>query len=382
MKIGLVCYPYPPYSHHHFKSDYGVGISSALTDLGHEVIVFTQASDVRIEKSQLPKNLRISRIPLWFPRNRVGEGPMELSFRAISRIRSENLDIVHSVWGMEGLGIALLKKILRVPFVNTFHSAFDKEFKHTNSFWEKVYAFNFRAQERIIARFSDHSICICRPLYEKISKLNRNCSMVPHGIDANFWANTSKNKKHTGKIMLMYLGAIVPWKGVHNLINCTDFIDEEYRKKIEIVIAGRISGIYNRQDYKMYITKLIEKHRDIVRYIGYVNPMELPHLYESIDIYVHPVEYMTASTAVLEAMACGIPSIVTGVGGAVDYLEHMKTGMLVQPSAQSIAEAIVYLIENEKLREKLGKNAQKRSLKEFDWSVIGPEIVKIYESLI
>jgi glycosyltransferase involved in cell wall biosynthesis len=338
----LACYPYPPHTHHHLKSDYGAGISSALADLGHEVIVFTQANDAKIEDVQVPKNLHISRIPLWFPRNRVGEGPTELSFRAISKIRSEKLDVVHSVWGLEGCGIALFRKFLNIPLVNTFHSAFDEEFKHTTSFWEKVYAFNFGAQEKIVARLADYSICVCSPLYEKISKFSKNCGMLPHGIDANFWINASKNKKRTEKIRLMYLGAVVPWKGVHNLINCIDFVDEEHRKKIEMVIAGRISGIYNGQDYEIYITKLIKKYRDVVRYIGYVNPVELPNLYEGIDIYVHPVEYMTASTAILEAMACGIPSIVTKVGGAVDYIEHMETGMLVQPNAQNLAEAIVY----------------------------------------
>lgn len=206
-----------------------------------------------------------------------------------------------------------------------------------------------------------------------LTKPNKNIiSSEPKAV-----AQKNSNEKHR----LLYIGAIVPWKGVHNLINALDYIDSAYRKNIEVILAGNISGTYKGMSYKEYIFSLIRKNKGIIRYVGYIEPNKLPKLYQQIDLHVHPVYYMTASTSLLETMACGIPAIVTKVGGAVDYVDHNKTGLLIEQDIKALSNAISYLIDDEQLRRKLGRRAQKKSFKEFDWGVIAPKIINIYEGL-
>ena len=88
------------------------------------------------------------------------------------------------------------------------------------------------------------------------------------------------------------------------------------------------------------------------------------------------------SYTLLESMACGTPIICTDVGGAKDYLVHMKNAYIIKPqNVEELLSAIEYLMNNSDKREELKHNALKEIIN-HDWSTIGPKYLEIYNKLL
>ena len=102
-------------------------------------------------------------------------------------------------------------------------------------------------------------------------------------------------------------------------------------------------------------TVLFAGHRhDAARLAGAFDVFALASLYEGLSI------------ALLEAMALGTPAVVTDVGGLPEVVEHGRQGMVVRPGdPRGLADAIVALLEDADLRERLGRECKRRAA-EFD----------------
>lgn len=111
------------------------------------------------------------------------------------------------------------------------------------------------------------------------------------------------------------------------------------------------------------------------------NTSTVASYYQAADIYLHAAFVDNFPTTVLEALACGIPVIATAVGGIPEQVKSLKipefglpgyspgeaTGILVPPQdASAMARAINVLLDDEALRNRLGKNAAKDAHNRFD----------------
>jgi len=105
-----------------------------------------------------------------------------------------------------------------------------------------------------------------------------------------------------------------------------------------------------------------------VRFIPFQkNPADVARFYQAADIYVHAARADTFPNAVLEALACGTPVVATAVGGIPEQIEQGKTGFLVPPGdARSMTQAILELLENDQLRERIGKAAAESAQLRFN----------------
>jgi phosphatidylinositol alpha-1,6-mannosyltransferase len=77
----------------------------------------------------------------------------------------------------------------------------------------------------------------------------------------------------------------------------------------------------------------------------------------------------------LEAAACEVPSVAGATGGVADAVVDGETGLLVDPLDEAaLADALVRLLGDPALRERLGRQGRRRILEEFSWARLG-EIV-------
>ncbi len=121
------------------------------------------------------------------------------------------------------------------------------------------------------------------------------------------------------------------------------------------------------------------------RFVGYVRDgEEVARYYQAADMYIHAAKADTFPNSVLEALACGIPVVATAVGGIPEQVRPLAglgagapdlerhgpddaTGVLVAAGdAQDMARSLVALVRDERLRERLGANAQDDARKRFD----------------
>jgi len=118
---------------------------------------------------------------------------------------------------------------------------------------------------------------------------------------------------------------------------------------------------------------------DFVHFVGFQNDIR-PVLWTA-DVFVHVPTYFPegVSVAVLEAMAAGLPVIATPVGGIPEVVRDGETGLLVPPNDhKALAEAILKLRQDEGLRTKLGKQAQKWAQENHDVRRLPERVVQVY----
>lgn len=111
---------------------------------------------------------------------------------------------------------------------------------------------------------------------------------------------------------------------------------------------------------------------------GGVHGDDLVAAYQEADIFFHPAHMLAGSTAVNEAMACGLPMVVSDVPGARDYVDDECAELAPPGDADAHADAIVRLANDPDRRQRMGAHAEQRS-REFDIPAIARELLAVYE---
>ena len=119
-------------------------------------------------------------------------------------------------------------------------------------------------------------------------------------------------------------------------------------------------------DYADRLSKLAQelKIADRVHIVGFQDPVQ-PFL-AALDLYVHPALMEGFGIAVVEAMAMGKAVVATTTGGLPEVVAQGETGLLVPPGdAESLAAAVVSLLEDKVRREQMGRNGKAHAQDRF-----------------
>ena len=111
---------------------------------------------------------------------------------------------------------------------------------------------------------------------------------------------------------------------------------------------------------------------------------ELVKVYQSADIFVNPVIWEEPFGLVnIEAMATGLPVISSKVGGITEIVVEGETGLLIPPNnIQALVEAIERLLDDEKLRVKMGKEGRRRVERFFTWETHVNKLISLYNKMV
>jgi glycosyltransferase involved in cell wall biosynthesis len=108
--------------------------------------------------------------------------------------------------------------------------------------------------------------------------------------------------------------------------------------------------------------------RGHLEFLGYVPDDSLPALYASATVVVAPSLYDSFPFTVLEAMASGAAIVSSRVGGIPEAIRNGEEGILVEVgSADELANALVALLKDPELRQRLGSRARSTAMTRFTW---------------
>jgi glycosyltransferase involved in cell wall biosynthesis len=108
-----------------------------------------------------------------------------------------------------------------------------------------------------------------------------------------------------------------------------------------------------------------------VRFSGKVPHDLLPAYLAACDVYVQPSRVETMGRAVCEAAACARPAVVTRAGGLPEIVVDDETGMVVpEEDAAALSAALLRVLSDKALRERLGQAAADRARRLFGWETI------------
>jgi len=227
----------------------------------------------------------------------------------------------------------------------------------------------------LLAKFADkvivHSAKVkgCR----LISKLpDYKVEIVPHGEFA-FFAQSGEVVEKGGRTILFF-GRIVPYKGIEYLIQAGKIIEKQIAD-VSITIAGE-------GDWTNYEKQIVGDNHFIV-HNRFIPDNEVAQLFQKASLVVLPYTYGSQTGVVSIAATFKKPAIVTDVGNFAEIVEHGRTGLVIPPrDANALAEAIIKLLADDKLRQQMGNNAYNLVKERFSWDGIAKRTLEVYEKAI
>ncbi|MBN1551765.1 glycosyltransferase family 4 protein [bacterium] len=180
--------------------------------------------------------------------------------------------------------------------------------------------------------------------------------VIPGGVDAEQFAAQPIKRQNNQPVNILMAGR-----------------SDDRRKGFEIFEDAIISLKKQYPFINAYVTDpRSEFNSPVINSKGWIDRKDIPKLYQSMDIIVCPSLWPEPFGLVpLEAMACGIPVVVSDTGGMHYTVDHMKTGIRIEPgSSLQLVKALRTLIENPSLRDSMGKAGRQRVLTHFNWSQI------------
>jgi len=189
---------------------------------------------------------------------------------------------------------------------------------------------------------------------------SKKISVIPNGIDLDLYKPVKKTL--TGKKTFGMQSRLVPVKDHVTFLEAFSIVYKNSPdKNCSLKIAG--DGEYRRA---LADKAAALKLGDTVEFTGMIAERDLPDFLSSLDIYVHASLGETMSTAIMQAMACGLPVIASDVMGINNMIEDGRTGILVPPKdAAALAKAMELLIGDEERRTAMSLSARQYAEKKF-----------------
>lgn len=209
--------------------------------------------------------------------------------------------------------------------------------------------------------------------------------VVPNGVDVGIFTKSytaeeiASLRKSFGfaedaKITITASRLVVK-NGVGDVIKALNLLPENY--------CFCVCGVGELEVSLKGLVKELDLEKRVI-FLGYKSHAELPKILKSCDIFIRPSITEGLGNSFLEAMASGLPTLGTLVGGIPDFLTDNITGFACEPkNAESIARAI-YKAGNLSQEEKnrLHQNAMKIINEKYNWEYIAMRMDYIFNKLI
>ena len=179
--------------------------------------------------------------------------------------------------------------------------------------------------------------------------------------------------------VILYVGRIMQIKGVLELMRAVIDLED---KHIKLMIMGSAnSGKRAFSAYERKVRRLAAQNKDRIIFTGYVDNSEVYKYAATADVQCLPtLVEEAAGLVILEAMAEGLPLIVTKSGGVTEYVDD-STALIIEKEnvTENLKKAILYMKENPEVRRQMSENGKIQSRK-YDEQVYYTDFVKtVYE---
>ena len=122
---------------------------------------------------------------------------------------------------------------------------------------------------------------------------------------------------------------------------------------------------------------------DRVHFGGHVGQKDLPRWYHMADLYISPSHVDGSSVTLMEALACGLPCLVSDIPGNREWIEDGINGWLFRDGdVNDLAEKILYAIKNRESFEAIGKAARRTAEQKADWKKNFGKLLEAYDLIM
>ena len=227
--------------------------------------------------------------------------------------------------------------------------------------------------------------------YERACQIPVKTHLLKNAIDvARFNQSVPEEQKQSIRsrlglseqdFVILYVGRIMEIKGVLELMQAVIGLKDAH---IKLMIMGSAnSGKWAFSSYERKVKKLAAQNRDRIIFTGYVDNEEVYQYASVAHVQCLPTLVEEAAGLVLlEAMAGGLPLIVTKTGGVMEYVDS-DTALLIEREkvVEELQKAILYLKAHPEVRKQMSEKAKMESRK-YSEAIYFENFVKIIDDIM
>lgn len=376
MKILIISHEYPPIG--------GGGANACLfltrefAGQGHRVTVITAQFAELPAREKTEEGACIIRVPCRRKNKEKSSFAEMFSYllsawkKADALLKRNKYDICLVFFGIPSGPLALhLKKKYRLPYVVRFGGGdipgAQKRFKYLYKILAPVI--------RKIWKNASHLIANSEGLKGRALAFESRYAVdiIENGVDNRFFAPADRGKE-TDRITILFVSRLIEGKGLQYLIpelsRIRECVYQSTGREIELVIVG--DG-----PYRAALEELTAKMEvcGLVRFEGRKDKEQVRQYYQAADIFVLPSLSEGMPNVVLEAMASGLPIVMTPCEGS----KELVTDNGIIASQEALPNALIRLCDDEQERLVMGQNSLRRVETCFRWESIGKRYLSILE---
>ena len=345
-------------------------LSTGMVSRGHSVVCYNRRghhiSGEKFDTEKLSEfqGVVLKDVPTI---QKKGLAALTSSFFASVRAAFGKYDVVH--FHAEGpCAMLWLPKLFGKRCIATVHGL-DHQRSKWGSFASKYILFG----EKCAVRFADEIIVLSKNVQDYfLSTYSRQTVFIPNGVNkaevlpADMISdNYSVNKDS----YILYLGRLVPEKGVHYLIDAFKQITTDKK----LIIAG---GSSDTSEYEQQLRSLAEDDDRII-FTGFVQGQLLCELYSNAYIYVLPSDLEGMPLSLLEAMSYGNCCLTSDIPECAEVTQEFGV-TFPKGDVKALADKLQYLCDNSDIVGKYKENAADYITNKYSWSSIIDRTLELY----
>lgn len=252
---------------------------------------------------------------------------------------------------------------------------------------------HFIPKEEIVKGFG-HMIGVSefvKEEYMKACNLPVKAHVLKNAIDVERFSRTvSEEQKRSIRkklglsekdFVILYVGRIMEIKGVLELMQAVTSLKNQH---IKLLIMGSANfGKWAFSSYERKVKKLTKENKERIIFTGYVDNAEVYQYASVADVQCVPTLVEEAAGLVLlEAMAEGLPLIVTKSGGVMEYVNKDTAWSIERGNiVEDLKSAICYMKEHPEARKLMSENAKIKS-KKYDETIYYKSFVELIDNIM
>ncbi len=210
-------------------------------------------------------------------------------------------------------------------------------------------------------------------------RFRAHCSVVP-----NFTLLPAAYRKHqepTDCVRVFYIGNLGAGKGIYDILEAARRLKDQAAAPFQVVLAGPFN---DRQEEQRVRAMIVDYHLgETIIFLGTVYDGKKEAAFLQADVFVLPSYSEGMPQSLLEAMAYGLPVVVSNVGGIPEVVRDGQEGLMIKPGdIDELCRALKQLIESVECRQRMGAAARHRMAAHHTVEIYLRQLQELYDSVL
>ena len=366
------------------------GLARELAALGHRITLIAASADRAPTTRQLEsQGIRLILTPGWFHRRlrNGGVSPEDVVVR-LAHVMSHAYDLIHASEHRPAgsLPAIVARARHRSKYVSDWADLWGRDGIASERTWvmRLLLGRSESFAESRIHRAADAVTAVCSDLYSRAAKLGIPRSRLlrlPNGADTELFRPTANKVAARGKLAVPAGAKLLIYAGYAPID--MDLIWDAFRlvcvrrRDVYLLMTGRIWPLPDS----------LRPHAEHVIQVGFLPPESYAEALACGDVMLLPYRNNSRNRGrwpgkLAFYMAVGRPTVSNPTGDVLGLFEQRGVGLLAGETAQEFADAVLRLLGDGELADRMGRDARKTAESEYSWPVLAKSLEQFYYSIL